>query len=92
MVAFNHQRIVFRHMIELSHCECLFCSAEEVISGRTRLYLIFRKPGKIYTRNGMQETWDLVEDQEELQFIRDGFVQALSDRKIPCFMTTTANA
>ena len=92
MVTFNHQKIVFRHMIELSNCECIFCSAEEVISGKTRLYLIFRSQGKIYTRNGLQGTWDQIEDIEELQNIKDGFIKAVSERKIPCFMTSMNTA
>ena len=92
MVTFNHQKVVFRHMIELSNCECIFCSAEEVVSGKTRLYLIFKNQGKIYTRNGLKETWDQIEDQEELENIKEGFLQAITDRKIPCFMTSMNTA
>ena len=92
MVAFNHQRVVFRHMIELSNCECVFCSAEEVVSGKTRLYLIFKDLGKIYTRNGLNETWDQIEEESELMHIKEGFIQAVTERKIPCFLTSLNTA
>ena len=88
MVSFNHQRIVFQHMIELVHCGCIFCSAEEVISGKNRLYLIFKQQGRIYTRNGLKGTWDEVLDSDELNNVRGSFSEAIEERKIPCFMTS----
>ena len=90
MVTFNHQRIVFQHMIELVHCGCVFCSAEEVISGRNRLYLIFKQQGRVYSRNGLKGTWDEVIDSEELETVRDSFTEAVEERKIPCFVTSDA--
>ena len=90
MVAFNHQRIVFQHMIELVHCGCVFGCAEEVVSGRNRLYLIFKQQGRIYARNGLKGTWDEIIDAEELEVVRGSFTEALEERRIPCFMTSDA--
>ena len=88
MVNFNSQKIVFRHMIELTNCECVFCAAEEVLTGKTRIYLIFKERGRIYTRNGLRGTWDELRDEEEYNNVLEGFITALQERRIPCFSSS----
>ena len=80
--------IVFKHMIELTSCGCVFCYTQEEDSGRTRLFLIFKNKGRVYSRNGLRGTWEEIRDAEESVFIMDAFERTVAERKVPCFATT----
>lgn len=77
--------VVFQHMIDLPQCDCVFCSAREESTGRTRLYLVFQDRTRIYVRNGVKDMWDELEDEQEYRHIRSRFDNAVLERKIPCF-------
>jgi len=77
--------IVFHHLIEMPHCDCLFCVTKEKTTQKTRLFLIFHDEKRIYKRNGVKETWMELTDQQEYQTVRQGLNQAIEERKIPCF-------
>lgn len=88
MVTCIHHKFVFRHMVELPHCECVFCSTQEEESGRVRLFLVFRDRRKIYMRCGIRGNWEEVLDQEEYEAVWEGFEQAILERKIPSFVAS----
>lgn len=41
--------IAFQHLIDLPNCDCVFCSARENKSGKTRLFLVFNSVEKYKT-------------------------------------------
>jgi len=79
------QGIVFEHLVELPNCDCVFCSTRDPQSHRVKLFLIFNEQRRIYVRNGSRQTWDELKDGKEYEYVRNGFNQAIIDRKIPCF-------
>jgi len=80
----NQQKIIFSHMIELPSSQCVFCVTKDV-KMRTRIFLVFKDKDKIYSRNGLLGTWDEIQDKTEVDTVRQGFEQAIIERKIPCF-------
>ena len=84
----NPQTIIFKHMIELTSCGCVFCYTQEESSGRTRLFLIFKDKGRVYSRNGLRGTWEESASPEESLSIFEAFERAVAEQKIPCFATT----
>ena len=88
MPILNANNIVFKHMIELKSCGCVFCYAQEESSGRTRLFLIFRDKGRVYSRNGLRGIWEEIHASEEVAQILDVYSKALTEQKIPCFATS----
>jgi len=82
--------IVFQHFIDLPRCECVFCSAKEMKSGRTRLFLVFNDQQRIYIRNAINDTWDELKDELEYDHVHTRFNLAVTERKIPCFTATAA--
>jgi hypothetical protein len=89
MMTLTHSRLIFKHLVELPHCECVFCSTQEEFSGRTRIYLIFKDKHKVYQRNGIKGNWEEVTDAEYRQNVLDGFQQAVIERKIPGFVAAS---
>jgi hypothetical protein len=82
----THPKLIFNHMVELPHCECVFCSTQEELTRRTRIFLVFRERHKIYQRNGIKGNWEEVANPEEHQAVWDAFEQAVTERKIPSFV------
>lgn len=80
--------IVFKHMIELKSCGCVFCYTQEESSGRTRLFLIFKEKRRVYFRNGLRATWEEMENAEEAEQILLAYDKAMTEQKIPCFATS----
>lgn len=89
MMTAIHSKLVFKHMVELPHCECVFCSTQEEENGRTRIFLIFRENHRVYQRNGLEGNWEEVVDSECRQLVWDGFEQAIIERKIPSFIANS---
>lgn len=81
--------IVFQHLIDLPNSNCVFCSAKEEKTGKTRLFLIFNEKRRIYIRNGLKETWDELTDEAAYNRIKDGFNNIIVERKIPCFSSSS---
>jgi sRNA-binding regulator protein Hfq len=88
MITATHQKLVFKHMIELPHCECVFCSTQEEQTGRTRLFLVFRERQKVYMRNGIKGNWQEIANLEEHNAVWEGFEQAVLERKVPSFVAS----
>lgn len=80
--------IVFKHMIELKSCGCVFCYTQEESSGRTRLFLIFKDKRRVYFRNGLRGIWEEIHDLREMAHILESYDKAIVEQKIPCFATS----
>ncbi len=91
MITYANQKLVFKHMIELPHCECVFCSTQEEQTGRTRLFLVFKDRKKVYIRNGIKGNWEEVTDQGEHDIVWDGFEHAVMERKVPSFVAASSD-
>ena len=91
MITYANQKLVFKHMIELPHCECVFCSTQEEQSGRTHLFLVFKERQKVYMRNGVKGNWEEVSNPEEHTMVWEGFERAITERKIPSFVAATTD-
>ena len=90
MMTLTHSKLIFKHMVELPHCECVFCSTQEEHNGRTRIFLVFKDRRKVYQRNGIKGNWEEVVDADERQNVWEGFEQAVIERKIPSFVAASA--
>lgn len=88
MITCAHPKLIFKHMVELPHCECVFCSTQEEETGRTRIYLVFKDKRKIYSRNGIKGNWEEVVEAEDYANVWEGFGQAVMERKIPSFVAS----
>lgn len=88
MTTLNTTNIVFKHMIELKSCGCVFCYTQEESSGRSRLFLIFKDKGRVYSRNGLRGTWEELPYPQDASLIIEAFDQAIIEQKIPCFATS----
>jgi len=85
----TRQKLIFRHMIELPHCECVFCSTQEEQTGRTRLFLVFKERQKVYMRHGIKGNWEELSNPEEHDAVWEGFEQAVMERKVPSFVASS---
>jgi hypothetical protein len=92
MVTCTQSKLIFKHMVELPHCGCVFCSTEEEVTRRTRIFLIFKDKDKIYQRNGVKGNWEEVVGSDEHQNVWNGFEQAITERKIPSFVADMPEA
>ena len=88
MPMLSPSNIIFKHMIELKSCGCVFCYTQEESSGRTRLFLIFKDKGRVYSRNGLRSTWEEMHSSEETAKILEAYEKAITEQKIPCFATS----
>ncbi|MBF0387782.1 MAG: hypothetical protein HQL20_08005 [Candidatus Omnitrophica bacterium] len=89
MMTMIQSRLVFKHMVELPHCECVFCSTQEEFTGRTRIFLLFKERRKVYQRNGTRGNWEEVLDEQDRQNVWEGFELAVMERKIPSFVAAS---
>ncbi|MBL8013870.1 MAG: hypothetical protein JNN05_08490 [Candidatus Omnitrophica bacterium] len=80
--------IVFKHMIELKSCGCVFCYTQEEGSGRSRIFLVFKDKGRVYFRNGLRGIWDEILDSNEVELVLSAYNKATLEKKVPCFATT----
>jgi hypothetical protein len=85
-------KLIFNHMVELPHCECVFCSCQEEVTRRTRIFLVFRERHKVYQRNGVKGNWEEVSNPDEHQSVWEAFEQAVTERKIPSFVAEIPEA
>jgi hypothetical protein len=89
MMTLTPSKLIFKHLVELPHCECVFCSTQDEQTGRTRIYLIFKENHRVYQRNGIKGNWEEVSDADCRQAVMDGFQQAVIERKIPSFIASS---
>lgn len=88
MPTLNAAKIVFKHMIELKSCGCVFCYTQEENSGRTRLFLIFKEQGRVYWRNGLRGTWEEFPSSQDASQIIEAYDLVVAEQKVPCFATS----
>jgi len=92
MDTLTQPKLIFNHMVELPHCECVFCSTQEEVTRRTRIFLVFRERHKVYQRNGIKGNWEEVANPDERQNVWEAFEQAVTERKIPSFVAEIPEA
>lgn len=80
--------IVFKHMIELKSCGCVFCYTQEEGSGRSRIFLVFKDKGRVYFRNGLRAIWEEILNADEVARILLAYDKASLGKEVPCFATT----
>lgn len=80
--------IVFKHMIELKSCGCVFCYTQEEGSGRSRIFLVFKDKGRVYFRNGLRAIWEEILDANEVAQVLSAYDKASAEKNVPCFSTT----
>lgn len=80
------EELVFKHLVEVVDSQCVFCSTFEKSTGRTKLFLVFRKDERIYRHNGLKRIWNSL-DEEETACVRRQFDCALKERSVPCYTT-----
>ncbi|MFA5087837.1 MAG: hypothetical protein WC552_02245 [Candidatus Omnitrophota bacterium] len=81
------KNIVFKHFVELENCKCLFGSARDSETGRSRLFLIFNH-GKIYSRNGLKRTWEEIKLIADYDRINRLVAFAISNQAVPCYRSS----
>jgi hypothetical protein len=64
MVKLNYAELTFDHLVVFEHDNTIFAAAKD--SGdHTRLFLLFdRGNGRVYTRNGKANSWEILCDGE----------------------------
>ncbi len=91
MLTLTGSKLIFKHMVELPHCECVFCSTQDEATRRTKIYLVFKENHKVYQRNGIKGNWEEVVDIEDRQNVWEGFERAVIERKIPSFVADSSH-
>ena len=87
MVCINthHSKVQFKHFVEVPSSDCVIGTAHDD-KQRTKLYLIVNGSGPIYKRNGINDTWDEL-DNEQYETIRKLVKNALADSSVPHYTT-----
>ena len=83
----NYEDLVFKYILEVRNSNCVFFSAREKTSGKSRLFLAFNNRSRIYTRNGIKSTWEEITDFEEHRKLYKMLAQAVKSEDIPRFVT-----
>lgn len=86
MLTLIGSKLIFDHLVELPHCECVFCSTRDELTGRNRIYLLFRDQHKVFQRNGIKGNWEEIHNPDDRQSVWDGFERVVLERKIPSFI------
>ena len=64
MVKINYTELAFDHAVIFELDNTVFACAKQD-NGHTRLFLVFdRGLGRVYTRNGKADSWELLEDTD----------------------------
>lgn len=88
MISCLNQKLIFQHMVDLTHCGCVFCTVQEGTTGRNRVYLIFKDKQKAYQRNPHRGNWEAIEDEKEHAHVLASFENAVSEKRIPNLVST----
>lgn len=79
MVKINYQELKFDHIVVFNQEDAIFACGRENGNGKVRLFLAFGNgSGRVYTRNGRTESWELLEGQDA-ETIRKQIRQATED-------------
>lgn len=79
----NYSDIAFDHAVEFPEDDIIFGAGREQSSGRSRLFLIFNHTGRIYSRNGRADSWEVL-GEEDARSVR----QTLARSNIPYYTTS----
>ena len=82
----NFNSITFRYLVELTKSGCVFGSARDNETGRTRLFLVFNT-GRVYARNGLKNCWDEVNRSADYDRVRRLVTLARAHKTIPCYVS-----
>ena len=53
----KYQNFTFDHMVEFPKDDCTFTAGYDSQSGKSHIFLIFNHNGRIYARNGRENSW-----------------------------------
>ena len=81
----NYTKLQFKHFVDVPSSECLIGTAQDD-NKRVKLFLIVNDNGPIYTRNGINNTWEKL-DSSNHNTIRTLVKDALADNSIPRYST-----
>ncbi len=89
MVCINtyYSKIQFKHFVEVPSSDCVIGTAHDE-GKKLKLFLIVNGSGPIYKRNGLNSTWDEI-DNEHREAVRKLVREALNDNRIPRYSTDT---
>ena len=93
MVCINTQKpgLKFTHFVDIPTSEFVVGTARDE-NNRARVFLIARYNGKIYSRNGLNETWRDIQTEENYTKVRELIIDALADKSVPRFTTSGVGA
>ena len=90
MVTNNLINLRFKHFVDIIRCDCLFGSARDNRTGKLQNFLIYNHAGPIYLRNGLNDTWELVEGHYDSNHIRDLVSEAVACR-VPTYTSDASS-
>ncbi len=88
MVCINtnqYNNIRFTHFVEVPRSKCTIGTAREDGSRRVHVFLIFKGEGRIYSRNGLNDTWTELRGWD-FTHVGNLVIQAENEH-VPCYTT-----
>jgi hypothetical protein len=71
MFKIDFKTLCLDHIVIFKHEDTVFACGRENSNGRTRLFLVFGNgEGKVYSRNGRTESWEILQQPEAKQVRR----------------------
>ncbi len=83
----NYNSITFDHFVEFKKDNCVFGKGREEGNKNARLFLIFNHTGRVYQRNGLKGSWELIDGSQEV-VIRSKAAEA-KDAGTPYYVSDT---
>ena len=77
--------IRIKHFVKVPSSDCVIATAHDA-NRKTKVFLAVNGNGPIYKRNGINNTWDQLA-QEDLAVVRQLITEGLNDKKIPSYTT-----
>ena len=76
--------IEFTHFVDFPRRDYIIGTAKDKTTSKTKVYLIFNNHGRIYNRNGLNDTWIELENdkREEVHQLAEN---ALKEQSVPRF-------
>ena len=82
---FSHLK--FSHVVKVPRCGCAIVTARDRATGKTHVFLVANDQQKIYSRNGINNTWVELNSEEERIDLRQELEGAIQDEHLPCYST-----
>jgi len=81
------QSIRLNHLVVFDNENKIFAAGREQFGAKhiIRLYLLNKRTGEVYTRNGRTETWQAIFDEDLRQHIADTVQDVFQRRQIPIY-------